>query len=202
MRGFIGILVFSFVFLTFSSVFAQDTHSRFSLYGGLFMPSGSYEEPGFPEFEYENGFGIGFEYDYFFNRYFGLGAYLEVNSFDSEEKVISGISYKLSGTSTIFGISGVARAIIGDHLWFLGSLKLGVASNSLEAEGSRSGVTHTEDTDGSSPAVSIEGGVGYMFNNWEIGLILKYTAISQDVEGGDDTEMGGTSVLLSMGYNF
>jgi hypothetical protein len=167
------------------------------------MPSGSYEQSGIPEFEYENGFGIGFEYDYFFNDYVGLGGYLEVNSLSTEEKVISGISCKISGTSTIFGISGVVRAILGNNLWVLGSIKMGVASNSLELEGSRSGVTRSSNTDGSSFAASLEGGVGYIVNNnWDIGLILKYTTVSQEVEDGDNTEMGGTSVLLSLGYNF
>jgi hypothetical protein len=176
---------------------------RFSVYGGMFSPSGDYKEGNYPAFEYENGVSLGMEVDYFMSEYFGIGGYLDINTFGSEEKEVSGITLKLDGTSVIFGVAGVVKGNIANNFWLLGALKLGVSTNSLTAEGTNSaGVTHSVDTSGSSFAYSAEGGFGYLFNNWDIGLLVKYTGISQEIEDGGDTDLGGASFLVTVGYNF
>jgi hypothetical protein len=58
------------------------------------------------------------------------------------------------------------------------------------------------DSSGGAFAASLEAGIAIPFNSWDIGLILKYTTIDQEVEGAANTELGGLSVLLSAGYNF
>jgi hypothetical protein len=211
MKGFISVFSFVCAFLVFSFVsFAAqrpafsaeqaEAKSRFSIYAGAFLPSGSYQESGYPEFEYEIGGSFGLEYDYFFTKNFGIGAYLEGNSFKSEEKTISGTSLDLTVSSTIFGVAGIGKLEFADNCWFWGGLKLGVSSNTLEAE--MSGSSLKAETDGSSLAYSVEGGIRYLFSKWDIGFIVKYTGITQEVEGGEDSELGGTSFLLTFGYNF
>jgi hypothetical protein len=208
MRGFIGIFSFLCAFLVFSSTaLAQNTYGeytpkmRFSVYGGMFSPSGDYKEGNSPVFEYESGVSLGVEVDYFMSEYFGIGGYLDINTFGSEEKKYAGNSYELSGSSVIFGVAGVVKGNIADNFWVLGALKLGVSSNSLSLKSSGSSGT-IADTSGSSFAYSAEGGFGYLFNNWDIGLLVKYTGISQEIEGGGDTDLGGASFLVTVGYNF
>jgi hypothetical protein len=172
------------------------------MYAGAFLPSGSYQESGYPEFGYEIGGSFGLEYDYFFAKNFGIGAYLEGNNFKSEEKTISGVSLDVTVTSTIFGVAGVGKLEFADNCWFWGGLKLGVSSNSLEAERKMSGYSLKAETSGSSFAYSVEGGIRYLFTKWDIGFMVKYTGITQEVEGGEETDLGGASFLVTVGYNF
>jgi hypothetical protein len=210
MKNFISVSLFVCVFLAFSSAAAaQDYYGeytskvRFSIYGGTFSPSGDYKEPNHPAFEYESGISLGIEYDYFFADYVGVGVYLDINTFDSREKEIYGVSLKLNGSSVIYGLAGVIKGNIVKNFWFLGALKIGTSTNSLTAEGTNAyGVSHSVDTYGTSFAYSAEGGFGYLFNKIDIGFLAKYTGISQKMEGGGNTELGGVSFLVTLGYNF
>jgi hypothetical protein len=206
--------IFSFVcaFIVFSSVslaaqrpaFSKEqvnAKSRFSFYGGAFSPSGSYQTSGLPEFEYEIGGSLGVEYDYFFTENFGVGAYFEGNRFKSEEKENRSSSLDLTVTSIIIGAAGVGKLEVADDLWLWGGLKLGVSHNMLKAELTDFG-TESDETDGNAFAYSVEGGIRYLFNKCDIGFIVKYTWITQEVEDEDETDLGGASFLVTVGYNF
>jgi hypothetical protein len=207
MRAFAGAFLFVFFFFAFSAQ-AQSTRRtmrneaadfRLSFYGGAFFPSGSYEESGYPEFNYETGFGGGVDFSCFFNKNFGIGAFLDINYFPSEEKVISGNKYDITATSIIFGISGTGRVSLTDNFWLLLAAKLGAASNSLKAEASSGG---SAETSGTTLAASLEAGGLYTINRWDFGIILKYTMNEQEVEGAGNSNLGGLSALLAAGYNF
>jgi hypothetical protein len=204
MRGFIAVFSFLCAFLVFSSTALAQTDygeytpkMRVSIYGGMFSPSGEYEQSGLPVFEYESGISLGMEFDYFMSEYFGIGGYLDINTFGSEEKM----SHELSGSSIIVGLALVVKGNIADNFWLLGGLKLGSSTNSLSLKNSDSSST-IDDTSGTSFAYSAEGGFGYLFNNWDVGFLVKYTGITQEIESGGDTDLGGASFLVTVGYNF
>lgn len=204
MRGFVGVLLFMLFLFAFSAqtMAAEGSNARFSFYLGGYVPSGSYEESGLPEFKYETGATGGVDFTYYFVENLGIGTYLDFNSFSSEEKRVSGVDLKLSASSTIFGVSLNGRINAADNFWLYAALRLGVASNSLEMEGSSGYYTATAETSGSTFAFSVQGGAIFQINKWDFGLILRYTSIDQEIEGGDSTDFGGISVLASVGYNF
>jgi hypothetical protein len=176
---------------------------RLSLYGGPFLPSGSYEEPGYSEFKYKSGFTSGIDFTYFLNENIGLGGFLEFNSFSTEEKIAGGDSLNLSVLSVILGISGTMRANLYKNFWFFSGVRAGYSLNSLEGEGYRGGIVPiNEDTSGTALAFSLQEGVICMINSWDIGLLFRYTVIEQGVRGASKTDLGGASLLVTVGYNF
>jgi hypothetical protein len=175
---------------------------KFSLYGGVFQPSGSFEPAGYPEFSYETGFGGGADITYFLSNNFGLGIFFDFNTFPSEERVISGVKFKFKAMSYIVGVSGTGRLNLTDNIDILATARIGGSFNSLEVDASHGWNALSKQTSGSAFAASIEGGAVYLINSYNLGFILKYSMIEQDVKDEDSTNLGGVSILLTVGYSF
>jgi hypothetical protein len=207
-----------FVLLSFFSVQAQESHFRLGMFLGGYVPSGDVSSST-KKLDLSVGGEFGVEFSYFFNRYLGVGVYLEGISTSSETDKGYDISVggyfedKVDVSTTIFGVLISFNAPLGSRASFVGGAKFGIASTEIEAE-EKTTYTLTLKDDETAIAFSLEGGLRYKVGNMDIGGSIKYThipKIDSTLEGEDtlyfyyldyEAELSGLSVLLNVGYNF
>jgi hypothetical protein len=204
------------VFLFFSSVQAQENEnkSRIGLYLGTYLPTGDVGQDDL-KVDFANGGNFGLEYTYAINSKFRIGGYLEGFAFSSDTLTsYDGTDYlEETGnvSTTIIGIIAHFNSPLGNSkVNFIGGGRLGLAYNELEYEAKYRGFTLTLDDTVTTYALSIESGILYKWDSWDLGATVRYTYIPPieaefNYSGATlslDAELSGFSILLNVGYNF
>lgn len=186
-----------------SGKIAPSKH-RFVFYAGLYLPTGEYSEDGMPfDLEFENGFGGGIEYDYYFADSIGIGFFLDHIKSNTKTEYYYGASFKIKKVEvTNIGVVLPLRTELGQGFWFTGDLRAGIAFGSAKMEAKMGSDIYSDDYDATDFTFSAQAGIKYLFEKWELGIYTKYTNSSFEVEDGGEADFSGFSVLIGAGYNF
>lgn len=213
-------LIFAVVFFSFCSLSIADdsTKHRVGLNLGLHIPTGNYQEDGFPKFKYKTGTFMGIDYAYNINDKFSMGAFIEKYSFDSESQKFAYADYNSNYTmelqitditSVVIGMLMQYRTQVNQFLMY-GTLKLGINSSdadiSANLNGTYQGQTITagasDSTDDTSIALILEVGALYPINDqFDFNFGAKYSYLPVSYEG-ENTNLGGTTLVIGAGYRF
>jgi len=186
---------------------AQISRHRAGVNLGAYVPTGKYDD-----LKYQVGGTFGVDYRYLFTTNWGVGGFIDCRAFSSEEK--SG--WEVDVSTAIFGASLLYEHRLADRITLYGAGKLGIAATTVEYKWSYSeyhsyGNGHytyqsgsgSKTDSGNALAGILEAGARYQINKLiDVGGALKYTLLSQKVDGAKNTNLGGLSVVAQVGFNF
>ena len=200
-----------FIFVMTGVSFAQQGFERKNNYigleGGLFIPTGSYEEPGI-KLDHESGGDFGLKYVHYFNTNIGINIRLSRTSFDSEK-----VDLEIIGTTftahneyeTItFGAGLTGRLPITEFIDLQGDVGVAYNSNKIKIILEGMGIEVSDSDSGSAFGFFIDAGVNFIpIPELSVGALFRYSTNNQSFEDDrDDIDLGGMSFLLTVGYMF
>ena len=163
--------------------------SYIGLEAGLFLPS---------ESDLDSGFDVGAKFIHYFNENIGVNGILSYRSFGGEyDGYLSKVELDITTISLAGGVSG--RYPLNNTFYLVGDAGIAYHMNTAKLTMKLFGHTVSEDDDENKIGFYLNGGANFHVTpDVSVGGLIRYTIN----DAYDDFDLGGISILLTLGYMF